>query len=82
MIDINDVDAHWVKKKLSDYFKDKMPEELLELESKVMELLSIEKARECDSKLAALFSYEHSDLNTLLVKNRFLIYYKIKLERA
>lgn len=57
-----------------------MPEELLDMEHKIMELLKLENARECDSKLAALFNYDHADLNRILVKNRFAIFYGIKMQ--
>ena len=78
-MDINEIDAHWLKRKLGEYFTDKMPEEILDLEKQVMQLLALENARECDIKLAQLFNYEHAELNRVLVKNRFLIYYGIRM---
>lgn len=56
-------------------FKDKMPEELLELESKLMTVLKLSNPREAERKMFAVLGPEQYELIHLLVKNRSLIYY-------
>lgn len=59
-----------------------MPEELVELERKILTILSVDNARECEKKLIALLNYEKFDLIKLLVKNRYIIFYGTRLQQA
>ena len=59
-----------------------MPEELLEMEHKIMEILNIENSRECEKKLINLLSHDKFKLVGLLVKNRQTIYYGTKYQQT
>ncbi len=56
-------------------------EELLDIEKKIIPILKIENARDCEKKLIVLLQTKF-DLIKLLVKNRFVIFYMTKLLQA
>jgi pre-mRNA-splicing helicase BRR2 len=58
------------------------PEDVLYFEKEIMSVLNTENARECEKKLIGILSMSKFDLIRILVKNRFGIYFKTKLEQA
>jgi hypothetical protein len=52
-----------------------MAEEILELEGRVMKLLSLENARECEKRLFGVLGVENFELIRLLVKNKAPIFF-------
>ena len=79
-LDPNDIDKFWIQRELSKYLEDD-----LEIPKKAEEILSTLNAPtdiECENKLVDLLNYDKFDLIKLLSKNRFTIYYCIKLKQA
>ena len=83
-IEIMEIDAHWLNRKLSETMPDVNPEDILSLESKILAILeNVESpARECEKKLFALLSYKRIDLVRTIVKSRHAIFYGILLKQA
>lgn len=59
-----------------------MAEEVQELEQKVMQVLSLDNARECEKKLFGLLSVEHFELIRRLVKNKAAVFFGSLLQQA
>jgi hypothetical protein len=81
-IEIMEIDAHWLNRKLSETMPDVNPEDILSLESKILAILENfeSPARECEKKLFALLSYKRIDLVRKIVKSRHAIFYGILLK--
>lgn len=52
-----------------------MAEEVLEIESRVLKVLSHENPRECEKKLFGILGVEKFELIRLLVRNKAAIYW-------
>ena len=74
-VDINEIDAHWLKRTLGECFPDNMAEEILELEGRVMKVLSLDNPRECEKKLFGVLGVEKFELIKILVRNKATIFY-------
>ncbi len=59
-----------------------MAEEILEIESKVLNLLSIENPRECEKKLFAVLGVEKFEVIKYLVRNKASIYWGTQMQKA
>jgi hypothetical protein len=81
-IEIMDVDAHWLNRKLSETMPDVNPEDILTLESKILGVLENVDSppRECEKKLFALLTFKRVDLIRTIVKSRHTIFYGILLK--
>ena len=73
-----EIDAHWMQRKLSNYFSDANSSQ-----QKSKEVLSILESaadsRECENKLVLLLGYDCFDFIKLLMKNKRTIVFCIKL---
>ena len=72
---IQEVDAQWLNRALIEQFPDKMAEEVLEFESKVLKVLALENPRECEKKLFGILGVDKFELIKLLVRNKASIFW-------
>jgi hypothetical protein len=77
-----DIDAHWIKRKLAEYIQDLIPEDITQLESKILGVLENvdQPARDCEKKLFALLTHKRIDLVRTIVKSRHAIFYGVLLK--
>ena len=78
------MDAHWLKRKLSENMPEVNPEDILSLESKILGVLeNVEApARECEKKLFALLTFKRIELVRTIVKSRHAIFFGVLLKQA
>jgi len=71
------VDAHWIKRKLSESIEDLIPEDIITLENKILNIIGDHdlSARECEKKLFRLLTHKRIDLVRTLVKSRYALSY-------
>jgi pre-mRNA-splicing helicase BRR2 len=79
---IQEVDAQWLNRALIEQFADKMAEEVLEIEAKVLKVLALENPRECEKKLFGILGVEKFEIIKLLVRNKASIYWGTLLQKA
>jgi hypothetical protein len=82
VLDITDIDAQWLNRTLSGLFNDLMAEEVQELEGRLMKVLSLENARDCEKKLFGVLGVDKFELIRLLVRNKAGIYWGTLLQQA
>eukprot|EP00095_Tigriopus_kingsejongensis_P005132 snap_masked-scaffold100_size373717-processed-gene-2.9 protein:Tk05132 transcript:snap_masked-scaffold100_size373717-processed-gene-2.9-mRNA-1 annotation:"u5 small nuclear ribonucleoprotein 200 kda helicase" len=75
----SDIDAHWLQRELSKYFPDanvsqQKSKEVLEVLERAMD------KRECENKLVLLLGYDCFDFIKILVTNKNMIVYSIRLK--
>lgn len=79
-VSIFDIDAHWLQRHLSKYYPD------ANISSKLAEdtlsSLHIADERVCENRLVVLLDFDKFELIKLLLKNRYKIYYCVKLKQA
>ena len=63
-------------------FPDKMAEEQLELQKRLMSILKLDNPRECERKLFAVLGTEKYQLIHQLVKNKTLVYFGTRYYQA
>ena len=77
----NDIDAHWLQRKLSKYFDDATVSQTKSKE--VLEILkNASNQRECENHLVLLLGYDCFDFIKILMNNRDMITYCIRLKMA
>jgi hypothetical protein len=83
-VEIADVDAHWIKRKLSEAVEELIPEDLIAMENKILNVIGDDdlSARECEKKLFTLLTHKRISLIRTLVKSRFVLFYGILLAQA
>nr|CCA21900.1 premRNAsplicing helicase BRR2 putative [Albugo laibachii Nc14] len=83
-LNIASIDAFWLQRKLSQYFKD--PELCVTLADQVLSILrdtgGIHELSACENRLVLLLDYDKFDLIKLLLENRAKVYYCTKLKQA
>ena len=77
---VGDIDAHWLLREVTSITLDET--KVLELESRILELLRIKNLRECENKLVEVLEYSNFSFIKSLMKNRVLIYYTTKLNKC
>ena len=76
-----DIDAHWIQRKLSKYFDDATDSQ--KKSQDVMEILkNADSDRECENHLVLLLGYDCFDFIKILLKNRDMITFCIRLKMA
>merc|ERR1712029_634210 len=76
-----DIDAHWIQRKLSKYFDDATDSQ--KKSQDVMEILkNADSDRECENHLVLLLGYDCFEFIKVLLKNRDMITYCIRLKMA
>lgn len=77
VVEIQDVDAHWIKRKLSESIQDLIPEDIITLENKILTIIGDHdlSARECEKKLFGLLTHKRIDLVRTFVKSRYALSY-------
>jgi hypothetical protein len=64
---------------LGEKYPDMMAEEILELETRLIKVLSLENPRDCEKRLFAILGVEHFELIRFLVKNKSVIFFGTRL---
>lgn len=82
VLDITDIDAQWLNRTLSGLFDDLMAEEVQELEGRLIKVLSLENARDCEKKLFGVLGVDKFELIRLLIRNKAAIYWGTLLQQA
>ena len=82
LVPIQEVDAQWLNRALIEQFPDKMAEEVLELEAKVLKVLALENPRECEKNLFGILGVEKFEIIKLLVRNKASIYWGTQFQKA
>lgn len=82
VIDITEIDAQWLNRTLSGLFDDLMAEEVQELEGRLLKVLALENARDCEKKLFGVLGVDRFELIRLLVRNKAAIYWGTLLQQA
>jgi pre-mRNA-splicing helicase BRR2 len=82
LIDLGQIDAQWLNRTLGEAFKESMAEEILELETRVMKILSLENPRECEKRLFGVLGVEKFELIRILVKNKWSVFFGSRLQQA
>ena len=80
-IQIKDIDAHWIKRKLEESIEDIIPEDIINYEQQILDNLGAEiSIRECEKKLLTLLTHKRIDLVRTLVKSRQIIFYGVLIK--
>ena len=81
---LEEVDALWLKRKLQDQIAGITPEDAAEYETQILGALGDHQlsVRDCEKKLFSILTYKRVDLVRELVKQRYTIFYGIRLRRA
>lgn len=82
VISPHDIDAFWLQRQIATHYPD--PHTAQEKTQKAFDILGNESInmRDCENELMGLFDYDKFDLVRVLVKNRDLIYWCIRLART
>ena len=59
---------------------DKMAEELLDYDKKILAFLKLENSRDSEKRLFGLLGVDHFELIRLLVKNKATVFYGVRLQ--
>eukprot|EP00850_Spirogloea_muscicola_P007775 SM000040S14787 [mRNA] locus=s40:365737:377479:+ [translate_table: standard] len=81
-LNVQDIDAYWLQRKVTQAFGDIDPQQSQELAEKALQALAEGDDRDVENQLVPLLNYEKFDLIKLLVKNRFKVVYCTRLARA
>ena len=84
VVKIKEVDAHWIKRKLSETVEELIPEDLIVMENKILNIIGDEdlSARESEKKLFGILTHKRISLIRTLVKSRHALFYGILLQQA
>ena len=79
-LNVTEIDAHWLQRKLSEYYEDANMS--AKLADDVIDILQLTDERDCENKLVVLLDYEKFDLIKILLRNRAKVYYCTRLKQA
>ncbi|RKP18260.1 Sec63-domain-containing protein, partial [Rozella allomycis CSF55] len=80
-ISVHDIDAHWIQRQISGYYNDVV--ESQDVANRIYAILEQSKdSRVCENELVALLDYDKFDLVKLFTKNRTMIVWCVKLNKA
>lgn len=82
IVEIAEVDAHWIKRKLSEAIEELIPEDLIAMENEILNIIGDEdlSARESEKKLFSILTHKRISLIRTLVKSRHALFYGILLQ--
>ncbi|KAL6051437.1 U5 small nuclear ribonucleoprotein helicase [Balamuthia mandrillaris] len=82
VVDPKKIDAYWLQRELSKFFKDALNSQ--KMEEEVLTILSDKEAdiRRCENRLVQLLDYEKFDFIKVLLRNRWQIVFCTRLARA
>mmetsp|Transcript_10155 Transcript_10155/g.33224 ORF Transcript_10155/g.33224 Transcript_10155/m.33224 type:complete len:2313 (+) Transcript_10155:39-6977(+) len=80
VLDVNDIDAHWLQRELGKFYDDANVS--ANLAADVLELLEGSDVRDVENRLVMLLDYDKFDFIKLLLTNRKRIFYCVTLKQA
>ncbi|XP_008811841.2 DExH-box ATP-dependent RNA helicase DExH12-like [Phoenix dactylifera] len=82
MINVQDIDAYWLQRKISQAYEDIDPQHSQKLAEDVLKILAEGDDRDVENRLVMLLDYDKFDLIKLLLRNRLKIVWCTRLARA
>ncbi|MQM18597.1 hypothetical protein Taro_051592 [Colocasia esculenta] len=81
-INVQDIDAYWLQRRISQAFQGIDPEQSQKLAEEVLKILAEGEDRDVENQLVMLLDYDKFDLIKLLLRNRLKIVWCTRLARA
>ncbi|XP_078443956.1 DExH-box ATP-dependent RNA helicase DExH12-like [Wolffia australiana] len=81
-LNVQDIDAYWLQRRISQAFQGIDPEQSRKLAEDVLKIIAEGEGKDVENQLVMLLDYEKFDLIKLLVKNRLKIVWCTRLARA
>lgn len=82
MLNVQDIDAYWLQRKISQSYEAIDPQQSQKLAEEVLKILTEGDDRDVENKLVILLGYDKFDLIKLLLRNRLKIVWCTRLARA
>ena len=79
-VDVSKIDPHWLQRELNAVFSD--PNQAVATEKEILSILPIPDIQECENKLVLILKYENFELAKKILKNRWKLFYCIRLGQA
>ncbi|PFH35874.1 putative activating signal cointegrator 1 complex subunit 3 family 1 ASCC3L1 [Besnoitia besnoiti] len=79
-LDIAKIDPHWLQRELNNVFKD--PNKAVATEKEILSILATPDIQKCENQLVVILKYENFELAKLILKNRWKIFYAVRLGQA
>ncbi|KAL8434904.1 hypothetical protein Efla_000715 [Eimeria flavescens] len=79
-VDVSKIDPHWLQRELTAVFSD--PNQAVATEKEILSILPIPDIQECENKLVLILKYENFELAKKILKNRWKLFYCIRLGQA
>ncbi|CDJ40308.1 sec63 domain-containing DEAD/DEAH box helicase, putative [Eimeria tenella] len=79
-LDVSKIDPHWLQRELNSVFAD--PNQAVATEKEILSILPIPDIQECENKLVLILKYENFELAKKILKNRWKLFYCIRLGQA
>lgn len=79
-VDVSKIDPHWLQRELNAVFAD--PNQAVATEKEILSILPISDIQECENKLVLILKYENFELAKKILKNRWRLFYCIRLGQA
>ncbi|XP_026190378.1 U5 small nuclear ribonucleoprotein 200 kDa helicase [Cyclospora cayetanensis] len=79
-VDVSKIDPHWLQRELNAVFSD--PNQAVATEKEILSSLPIPDIQECENKLVLILKYENFELAKKILKNRWKLFYCIRLGQA
>ena len=81
-LNVQDIDAYWLQRRISQAFQGIDPEQSQKLAEDVLKIVAEAEGKDVENQLVMLLDYDKFDLIKLLVKNRLKIVWCTRLARA
>ncbi|KAF0895374.1 hypothetical protein E2562_012405 [Oryza meyeriana var. granulata] len=81
-INVQDIDAYWLQRKVSQAYEDIDPQHSQKLAEEILKIVAEGDDRDVENRLVMLLDYEKFDLIKLLLRNRLKIVWCTRLARA
>ncbi|CBZ54476.1 RNA helicase-related protein required for pre-mRNA splicing, related [Neospora caninum Liverpool] len=79
-LDISKIDPHWLQRELNNVFKD--PNKAVATEKEILSILATPDIQKCENQLVVILKYENFELAKLILKNRWKVFYAVRLGQA
>ncbi|KAL8442387.1 hypothetical protein Emed_007299 [Eimeria media] len=79
-VDVSKIDPHWLQRELNAVFSD--PNQAVATEKEILSILPVPDIQECENKLVLILKYENFELAKKILKNRWKLFYCIRLGQA
>merc|ERR1719171_2907929 len=79
-LEASKVDAYWLQRELAKVTRDS--QKVVALEKEILGILPFQHLQECENKLVQVLQYENFEFAKLLLKNRWKVYFLVRLGQA